>query len=180
MDEAVPLEESLGALAELQAEGKIRRIGVCNVSVAGLERALATVPVASAQNRYSLADRSSEDVLAACEGRGIAFVPWAPLAKGYLARSGRRLRRAAAARGATSGQLALAWVLARSPRTLPIPGTSSVAHLEENVGAADVRIEPAELEALGRPLPGYGRVLVRKGRRVAGRVRRTLRGEARR
>jgi pyridoxine 4-dehydrogenase len=176
VDPAVPLEESLGALAELQAEGKIRRIGVCNVSVTGLERALATVPVASVQNRYSVADRSSEDVLAACEERGIPFVPWAPLAKGYLARSSRRLRRAAAARGATSGQLALAWVLARSPITLPIPGTSSVEHLKENVAAVGIKLGQDDVTALGRRLPGYeGRRLLRKGRAVAGQARRTLR-----
>lgn len=176
VDPAVPLEESLGALAELQTQGKIRRIGVCNVSVAGLERALTTVPVASVQNRYSLVDRSSEDVLAACEERGIAFVPWAPLAKGYLARSGRRLRRMAAARGVTRGQLALAWVLGRSRITLPIPGTSSVAHLNENVAAVGIDLGQDDVAALGRRLLGYeGRRLLRKGRAVAGRARRTVR-----
>ena len=176
VDPAVSLEESLGALADLQAEGKIRRIGVCNVSVAGLERALATVPIASVQNRFSVADRSSEDVLAACEARGIAFVAWAPLAKGYLGSVGGLFGRAAARRDATSGQLALAWILARSPVTLPIPGTSSVHHLEEDLGAAGIELGSDDVATLSRRFPGYeGRRLLRKARVLAGQARRSVR-----
>jgi pyridoxine 4-dehydrogenase len=175
VDPAVPLEESLGALDELRADGKIRRIGVCNVTPGEVERALAVVPVVSVQNRYSVAEHSSDDVLAACEARGIAFVAWAPLAKGYLTRDGGRLGRAAAARRVTPGQLALAWVLARSPVTVPIPGTTSPAHLEENLGAAGLRLGPEEVAALGRPLVGYGvRRLVRRARIRAGRVKEAL------
>jgi pyridoxine 4-dehydrogenase len=175
VDPDVPLEESLGALADLQAEGKIRRIGICNVTRAELERALAVVPVTSVQNRFSLADRSSSDVLAACEERGIAFVAWAPLAKGYLARAAGRLGRTAAQKGVTPGQLALAWVLARSPAAVPIPGTASLEHLEENAAAAEVALDQAEVDALARPLPGYEtRMLVRRARRLAGRMRRAV------
>jgi pyridoxine 4-dehydrogenase len=177
VDPAVPLEESLGALAELQREGKIRRVGICNVSCGELERALAVVPVVSVQNRFSVADRSAADVLEACEARGIAFVAWAPLAKGYLTRPAGRLGRAAAARGATPGQLALAWVLGRSAVTIPIPGTSSVDHLEENVAAARVVLLQEDVAALERPLIGYkSRVLLRKARRLTGRLRRAALG----
>ena len=177
VDPAVPLEESLGALAELRAAGKIRRIGICNVTPEELERALAVVPVVSVQNRFSLADRSAADLLDRCASHGIAFVAWAPLAKGYLTRRAGRLGRAAAARSATPGQLALAWVLGRSPVTIPIPGTSSPAHLEENVGAAGVRLEADEIAALARPLPGYeARALARRLRGRAGRVKSAVRG----
>jgi pyridoxine 4-dehydrogenase len=177
VDPAVPLEDSLGALAELRAAGKIRRIGICNVTSDGLERALAVVPVVSVQNRFSLADRSAADVLERCEARGIAFVAWAPLAKGYLARRPGRLTRVAAARGATPGQVALAWVLGRSPVTIPIPGTASPAHLEENVGAAGLRLSPVDVAALARPFPGYeARALARRMRVRAGRVKSAVRG----
>lgn len=172
VDPDVPLEESLGALADLRQEGKIRLIGICNVTADELERARSVVPVVSVQNRFSVADRSATDVLEACEARGIAFVAWAPLAKGYLTRRAGRIGRAAAARGVTPGQLALAWVLARSPVTIPIPGTASPGHLEENVGAAEVRLDPADVAALDRPLPGYGaRTFVRRMRVRAGRLR---------
>jgi aryl-alcohol dehydrogenase-like predicted oxidoreductase len=177
VDPAVPLEESLGALAELRAAGKIRRIGICNVTSGELERALSVVPVVSVQNRFSVADRSAADVLEACEARGIAFVAWAPLAKGYLTRPAGRLGRTAAASGATPGQLALAWVLGRSPVTIPIPGTASPAHLEDNVGAAGLRLSADEIAALARPLPGYeARALARRMRVRAGRVRSAVRG----
>jgi pyridoxine 4-dehydrogenase len=175
VDPAVPLEESLGALADLQTEGKIRRIGICNVTSGELERALSVVPVVSVQNRFSVADRSATDVLERCEARGIAFVAWAPLAKGYLTRPAGRLGRTAAARGVTPGQLALAWVLGRSRVTLPIPGTSSGDHLEENVAAARVVLGQDEIAALERPLIGYeSRVLVRRARRLTGRLRRAV------
>ena len=177
VDPAVPLEESLGALVELRAEGKIRRIGVCNVDGDELERVLSVAPVVSVQNRYSAVERSSEDVLAACEELGIAFVAWAPLAKGYLTGESGRFGRAAAARGATAGQLALAWVLARSAVTLPIPGTASEAHLEENVGAARLDLSPADVAALGRPDARYrARALGRRLRVRAGGVKARVRG----
>jgi aryl-alcohol dehydrogenase-like predicted oxidoreductase len=176
VDPAVPLEESLGALAELRAEGKIRRIGICNVTPAELDRALMVVPVVSVQNRFSVADRSAEHLLARCEAQGLAFVAWAPLAKGYRTRQVGGIGRAAAARGATPGQLALAWLLARSPVTIPIPGTRSPAHLEENVAAVRLQLDTAEVAALARPLPGYeARVLARRLRVGAGRVKSAVR-----
>jgi pyridoxine 4-dehydrogenase len=149
-DPKVPLEDSLGALKELQDEGKIRHIGVSNVSVDELERARALVDVVTVQNRFNLADRHSEDVLDVCDREGIGFIPWFPLAVGDLARPGGPLDEAARAHDATPGQLAIAWLLARSPVVLPIPGTASVEHLEENVAAADLELEPQELERLAR------------------------------
>lgn len=147
IDPDVPLEESLGTMVELQAEGKVRLIGVSNVSADELRRAQAVTEIVSVQNRYSLGDRSSEDVLGICEREGIAFIPWFPLAEGALTR-GRELETVAAGHNATAAQVALAWLLARSPVMLPIPGTSSVAHLEENVAAAALRLSAAELAQL--------------------------------
>jgi pyridoxine 4-dehydrogenase len=147
-DPKVPLEDSIGALKELQDEGKIRHIGVSNVSVDELERARALVDVVTVQNRFNLTDRPSEDVLEVCERDGLGFIPWFPLAVGDLARPGGPLDEAARAQQATPGQLALAWLLARSPVVLPIPGTASVEHLEENVAAADLQLEPSEVERL--------------------------------
>jgi pyridoxine 4-dehydrogenase len=147
-DPKVPLEDSIGALAELQREGKVRHIGVSNVSVEELERARALVDVVTVQNRYSLVDRYSEDVLDVCEQAGIGFIPWFPLATGGLARPGGPLDELATAHAATPGQLALAWLLARSPVMLPIPGTASVEHLEENTAAAQIELEPGELDRL--------------------------------
>jgi pyridoxine 4-dehydrogenase len=140
-DPKVPLEDSIGALKELQDEGKIRHIGVSNVSVDELERARALVDVVTVQNRFNLTDRHSEDVLEVCERDGLGFIPWFPLAVGDLARPGGPLDEAARAQHATPGQLALAWLLARSPVVLPIPGTASVEHLEENVAAGDLQLE---------------------------------------
>jgi aryl-alcohol dehydrogenase-like predicted oxidoreductase len=148
-DPKVPLEDSLGALKELQDAGKIRHIGVSNVSVDELERARALVDVVTVQNRFNLADRHSEDVLEVCDRDGIGFIPWFPLATGDLARSGGPLDELARAHHASPGQLALAWLLARSPVVLPIPGTASVEHLEDNVAAAELKLEPQELERLG-------------------------------
>jgi pyridoxine 4-dehydrogenase len=148
-DPAVPLEDSVSELARLREEGKIRHVGLSNVSVEQLARAQALVPIASVQNRYSLADRRSEDVLEACERQGIAFLPWYPLAVGDLAMPGGALGRIAGARGATPAQVALAWLLARSPVACPIPGTASLRHVEENVGAASLELTDEELGALG-------------------------------
>jgi pyridoxine 4-dehydrogenase len=147
VDPTVPIEESLGAMVALRAEGKVDMIGVSNVSVEQLERARAITEIVSVQNRYSLGDRESEDVLAICERDGIAFLPWRPLGAGSLTRvSG--LDQVAAAHGATAAQVAIAWLLQRSPAMLPIPGTSSVVHLEENVAAAGLELSDAEFERL--------------------------------
>jgi pyridoxine 4-dehydrogenase len=134
IDPRVPLAESLGELARLQVEGKIRHIGVSNQSLAELKRSQALVSVVSVQNRYNLADRDAEDVLNYCEQQGLAFIPWFPLGAG---------------RDASQAKSAIAWLLARSPVVLPIPGTSSVKHLEENVAAASLHLTAAELRALG-------------------------------
>jgi pyridoxine 4-dehydrogenase len=147
-DPKVALEDSLGALKEAQDQGKIRHIGVSNVSVEELERARAVVEVVTVQNRYNLVDRDAEDVLEACDAAGIGFIPWFPLATGDLARPGGPLDELSRAHDATPGQLAIAWLLARSPVVLPIPGTASLQHLEENMAAADLELEPQELDRL--------------------------------
>ena len=147
VDPRVPIEESLGVVAALRVEGKVDMIGVSNVSVEQLERARAITEIVSVQNRYSLGDRESEDVLAICERDGIAFLPWRPLGTGLLTRAS-ELDEVAAAHGATAAQVAIAWLLHRSPAILPIPGTSSVAHLEENVAAAGLELTDAEFEQL--------------------------------
>jgi aryl-alcohol dehydrogenase-like predicted oxidoreductase len=147
-DPGVPLEESLGTMVELQREGKVRMIGVSNVNVEELRRAQAVTKIASVQNRSSLGDRSSDDILAICERDGIAFLPWAPLNNGDLT-SATALEGIAAEHGATATQVALAWLLARSPAMVPIPGTSSVKHLEENVGAAALRLTADDLARIG-------------------------------
>jgi aryl-alcohol dehydrogenase-like predicted oxidoreductase len=148
-DNRVPLEESMGALKELRDEGKIRHVGVSNVSVEELERARAVVEVVTVQNRYNLEDRRSEDVLDVCEADGIGFIPWFPLATGSLAEPGGPLDRIARAHEATPAQIALAWLLARSPVMLPIPGTSSIEHFEENLGAAEIELSPDEVAEIG-------------------------------
>ena len=148
VDPAVPLEESLGALVELKREGKVRHLGVCNVDATQLERALRAAPIATVQNRFSLVDRSSSDVVEICRREGVAFVAWAPLGKGGLGGEDPGLARAAAEIGATSAQLALAWVLHLSPVTVPIPGTASVAHLEENVAARNLLLDPGLVHGL--------------------------------
>jgi pyridoxine 4-dehydrogenase len=147
-DPAVPFEESVGALVRLRDEGKIRHIGLSNVHERQLEQARALTEIASVQNRYNLSDRESDGVLARCEALGIAFLPWAPLDAGRHARPGGPLDRIASAHDATPGQVALAWLLARSPVMLPIPGTASVAHLEENVAAAAITLSPEEIAEL--------------------------------
>ena len=149
-DDKVPFEDSVGTLAELREQGKVRLVGLSNVSVEQLNRALEIVPIATVQNRYNLTDRANEDVLDACEQRGIGFIPWFPLATGALARPGGPLEQIAERRGARPSQIALAWLLARSPVMLPIPGTGSVEHLEENCAAAAIELDPEEVELLGR------------------------------
>jgi len=147
VDRRVPLEESVGALAELQNEGKIAHIGLSNVNVEQLGRAREIVPVVSVQNRYSIGDRESQPVLEVCELEGIAFIPWFPLAAGGLATDG-AIGRVAQEHDASPFQVALAWLLARSPVMLPIPGTSSVEHLEEDIAAAGLRLAQEEFEEL--------------------------------
>jgi pyridoxine 4-dehydrogenase len=147
-DENVPYEDSVGALKELQDEGKIRHVGVSNVSVDQLEQARGIVEIVTVQNRYNLTDRSSEDVLDVCEEAGIGFIPWFPLATGSLADEGGPLDEVAGRHGATASQVALAWLLARSPVMLPIPGTSSIEHLEENVAATRLSLSADEQEEI--------------------------------
>jgi aryl-alcohol dehydrogenase-like predicted oxidoreductase len=148
IDANVSLEDSLGELAKLREEGKVRHIGVSNFDAAELARARRIVPVVSVQNRYNLADRSSEDVLDICTRDSLAFIPWSPLAGASTSSLGEALEQVAAAHQASVLQAAIAWLLTRSPAMLPIPGTSSVAHLEENVAAADLELSPAELRRL--------------------------------
>ncbi|MEH1014330.1 aldo/keto reductase [Micromonospora sp. CPCC 206060] len=148
IDAKVPLADQLGELARLKQEGKIRHIGLSEVTVEQIEAARAITPVVSVQNLYNLADRSAEDVLDHCERNDLAFIPWFPIATGNLARPGGPLDAISTEHGATPAQLALAWLLRRSPVMLPIPGTSSVAHLEENVAAAEVALTDAEFAAL--------------------------------
>jgi pyridoxine 4-dehydrogenase len=151
IDPEVPAEEQFGVLAELQREGKVRHLGLSEVSVDELEHARGHLEVTTVQNRYNLLDRGSEDVLRRCEELGIGFLPWFPVATGDLARPGGPLDDLAAETDATPAQLALAWLLRSSPVQLPIPGTSSLAHLEENVGAAVLELtddQVARLDAL--------------------------------
>ena len=147
-DPKVPFTESVGALAQMQRAGKIRHLGLSNVSVAQLEEARRIAPIVSVQNRYNLEDRSSDDVLAACEKFGIAFLPWYPLGAGACLKSA-KVKKIAARLEASAAQVALAWLLARSKAMLPIPGTASIAHLEENLRAAAIRLSAEDLAALG-------------------------------
>ncbi len=148
IDGQVPVEESLGAVKELQDAGKIKHIGLSEVTVAEIEQARKVVEVVSVQNLYNLGNRQSEEVLTYCEAEGIGFIPWFPVAAGDLAKPGGLLDEIAREHEATHAQLALAWLLRRSPVMLPIPGTSSVAHLEENCAAAGVRLTDAQYDAL--------------------------------
>src|ERR671911_265240 len=149
-DPNVPFEDSVWALAQLRDEGKVRHVGLSNVGVRELEIAIDIVPIASVQNRYNLTDRSSEAVLQACEREEVGFIPWFPLATGRLARPGGSLGEIAARHDATPSQIALAWLLGHSPAMLPIPGTSSVAHLEENVAAAALELTEEDMVMLER------------------------------
>jgi len=150
VDDKVPADEQFGLLAELVREGKVRHVGLSEVTVEQIEAARRVVPIATVQNRYNLAERQSEDVLEHCQREGIGFIPWYPLLTGKLAQPGSTLSRAAERLGATPAQVALAWLLKRSPVMLPIPGTSKVAHLEENVAAASLQLSADEVEALSR------------------------------
>jgi pyridoxine 4-dehydrogenase len=148
VDPEVPFEDSVGTFAELQKEGKVRYVGLSNVSSDQLARAEEIVPIVSVQNLYNLGDRGSEPVLEACAARQIAFLPWAPMEGGSLAGRGGPLVKVADAHGATPNQIALAWLLKRSPFVLQIPGTSSVEHLEENVSAASIELTEDEYRLL--------------------------------
>ena len=151
-DPIVPMEDTLGALKELQTAGKIRHIGLSEVSVAEIERARKSVTVVSVQNLYNLSDRKHDDVVAYCEKHDIGFIPWFPVAAGDLARPGGVLDSAAKRHGATVSQLALAWLLHRSPVVIPIPGTSSIAHLEENTAAASLHLKLNEWQEIEKIL----------------------------
>ncbi|UCF76162.1 MAG: aldo/keto reductase [Betaproteobacteria bacterium] len=148
-DPKVPFAESFGALAELQKAGKIRHLGVSSVSLRQFEQARQIAPVVSVQNRYNIEDRASDDVLAACEKAGIAFIPWYPLGAGQALRSA-RVKDVATRNGATPSQVALAWLLARSPVMLPIPGTSSITHLEDNAAAAQLKLSATDSATLDK------------------------------
>ncbi|MET8566416.1 aldo/keto reductase [Streptomyces flaveolus] len=151
IDPSVPFEDQMGVLKELRDEGKVAHVGLSEVGVEELERARAIVPIASVQNLYNVAQRDSEDVLRYAEAHDIAFLPWFPLATGQLARPGGPLDRIAGHLNASPSQAALAWLLRRSPVVLPIPGTSSVAHLEDNVAAAGLNLSQDDFEALSNP-----------------------------
>jgi pyridoxine 4-dehydrogenase len=148
IDPAVPREEQFGVLREARDAGKVRHVGLSEVGIDDIEAARRIVPIATVQNLYNVASRRSEAVLDHCEANGIGFIPWYPLAAGDLAEPGGPLATAAEHHGVSAGAVALAWLLARSPVMLPIPGTSKVAHLEENMQAAGLRLDPSELDAI--------------------------------
>ena len=148
IDPQVPVEVSLDELKKMQQEGKIRHIGLSEVSVQEIERAQRTVPIVSVQNKYSIADRTHEGVLKFCEKQGIGFIPWFPMEQGKLNKPGSVLEQAAKAHKVTTAQLAIAWLLHHSPVMLPIPGTSSAKHLEENVAATELKLSDTEWQAL--------------------------------
>jgi len=154
IDPNVPLADQLGALVELQAAGKIGRIGLSEVSVAEIEAARTITPIATVQNLYNLSDRSAEPVLDYCEREGIGFIPWFPMATGALASRGGPLRSMADRLAVTPAQIALAWLLQRSPVLLPIPGTSTVGHLEENVDAARIELTSEQVRQLDAAISG--------------------------
>lgn len=148
IDPAVPLEDQVGELAELRKEGKVRHIGLSEVTVEELEKARAIASIVSVQNLYNLAERKSEDVLRYAEQHGLVFIPWFPLAMGQLAGPGSPLEAVLQDHDATPAQLALAWLLRHSPALLPIPGTSSVEHLEENVRSTSIQLSDAAYQAI--------------------------------
>jgi pyridoxine 4-dehydrogenase len=148
IDPQVPVEDSLGELKKMQQEGKIRHIGLSEVSVEEIERAQKIAPIVSVQNKYNIVDRTHEAVLQFCEKHGLGFIPWFPMEQGKLNKSGSVLEQGAKSHHASTAQLALAWLLDHSPALLPIPGTSSVKHLEENVAAATIKLSAAEWQSL--------------------------------
>ncbi|HEX4084982.1 MAG TPA: aldo/keto reductase [Chthoniobacteraceae bacterium] len=148
IDSKVPLEDSLGALQELQKQGKIRHVGLSEVTPDEIERARKFMPIVSVQNEYNISNRKSEQTLEYCERHNLGFIPWFPMAAGDLARPGGPLDAVARRHDASVSQLALAWLLHRSPVILPIPGTSSIDHLEENIAAADLHLDEKEWQAL--------------------------------
>jgi len=148
VDSKVPLEESVGALSELRDAGKVHHVGLCNVSLEELDAARRIVPVVSVQTRYSVAERDSEPLVDACEADGLAFIPWFPLGAGDVDQRLETLRGVADDLDATPFQVALAWLLHRSPAMLPIPGTSSAEHLEEDAAAASLRLSDEQMRAL--------------------------------
>jgi pyridoxine 4-dehydrogenase len=150
IDPKVPAEDQLGALKDLQKQGKIKHIGLSEVSVQQIQHARTIASIVSVQNRYSVSDRGSENVLDYCEKEKLGFIPWFPLAAGKAAGADSPIRHVAAQLKATPSQVALAWLLARSPVMLPIPGTSKVSHLEENVSAAELQIDENNMQELGR------------------------------
>jgi pyridoxine 4-dehydrogenase len=150
IDPATPRDEQFGAIKSLLDDGVIRHAGLSEVSIADIEAASKVFKVATVQNRYNLVDRTSEDVLNYCTQHGIGFIPWHPLAAGDLAKPGSLLDTVAASHGVNPGQVALAWMLKRSPVMLPIPGTSTVAHLEQNVASADIQLSDQEFASLDR------------------------------
>jgi pyridoxine 4-dehydrogenase len=150
IDPKVPAAEQFGLLADLIKDGKVRHVGLSEVNVAEIEAAREVLPIVTVQNMYNLADRKSEDVLKYCENQKIGFIPWFPIASGKLAQPGSAVAEIAQAAGATAAQVSLAWLLQRSPVMLPIPGTSSVAHLEENCAAATVKLTDQQMAALNK------------------------------
>jgi pyridoxine 4-dehydrogenase len=156
IDSQVPIEDQIGVLLDLQREGKIRHIGLSEVSVDQIRAAQHTAPIATVENLYNLSNRASHPVLDFCEAAGLGFIPWFPIATGQLARPGGPLDSLAREFDATPAQLALAWLLHRSPVMLPIPGTSSVAHLEENVSAAGIHLTEQQVNALTNATGGGG------------------------
>ena len=148
IDPKVPADEQFGVMKELRDAGKVRHVGLSEVGVADIERARKVLPIVTVQNRYNLVERQHEDVLDYCEREGIGFIPWFPLLTGKLAESGGALARTAKRLGATAPQVALAWLLARSPVMLPIPGTSKVKHLEENMHGAEIELRPEDVKAI--------------------------------
>jgi pyridoxine 4-dehydrogenase len=148
IDPKVPVEESLAPIKKLQEQGKIRHVGLSEVKPHEIDQARKVIEIVSVQNQYNLGDRQHEDVVDYCTRHNLAFIPWFPVAAGKLARAGGPLETAANKHGATTAQLSLAWLLHRSPVILPIPGTSSVKHLEENVAAATLKLDDAEWKAI--------------------------------
>lgn len=166
IDPKVPAEESLAELVALQREGKIRHIGLSQVTVAQIEEARKTATIVSVQNLYNLTSRRAEPTLEYCQREGLAFIPWFPIGGGQLTRSVGAMQAVAAEHDATPAQVALAWLLHRSPAMLPIPGTASVAHLEENVAAAALRLSDQQYQRLLGPAVHGGRGVRRQGDRL--------------